>query len=213
MRRRPNRSKRPFAPTRPCSPRCATCRAWRSATCERKGQLSHDTRDQIAQHQTAFAICVNDQLTRWPVQPRKGPAFRCEVLGCSTDVSKARGGRGTPRNANGDPPKLKGLNSSSQGGFGPRFRQAFREALVHLYTVSPPDPSEQARFTPSSRACPTPRAILMCIQGTAFTMTQGRRLRQGRLLWRQRQLGKSKESCDPDTSKSEVLQRQRQGGR
>jgi hypothetical protein len=27
------------------------------------------TRDQIAQHQAAFAMCVNDQLTHSPVQP------------------------------------------------------------------------------------------------------------------------------------------------
>jgi hypothetical protein len=65
------------------------------------------------------------------------------------------------------------LDSNSQGEFGPRFWQSFRDSLVHLYTMSLPDPSEEARFTLSSRTYPTPRAILMRTQGTAFTMTRG----------------------------------------
>jgi hypothetical protein len=40
-------------------------------------------------------------------------------------------------------------------------------------TVALPDPSEEARFTLSTRTYPTPRAILMRCQGTAFTMTRG----------------------------------------
>ena len=46
--------------------------------------------------------------------------------------------------------------------------------MGHLYdTVSLPDPSEEARFTLSTRTYPTPRAVLMHCQGTAFTMTRG----------------------------------------
>ena len=74
---------------------------------------------------------------------------------------------------NGDPPKLQGLDSNAQGEFGPRFWQSFRDSLAHLYTMSLQDPSEEARFTLSSRTYPTPRAILMRTQGTAFTMTRG----------------------------------------
>jgi hypothetical protein len=74
----------------------------------------------------------------------------------------------------GPPPKLRGLDSNPQGAFGPRFWQAFRDTVVHLYdTVSLPDPSEVARFTLSTRTYPTPRAVLMHCQGTAFTMTRG----------------------------------------
>ena len=69
-------------------------------------------------------------------------------------------------------PKLQGLDSNPQGHFGPRLWQAFRDTLAHLYTVSLPDPSEEARFSLSTRTYPTPRAILMRCQGTAFTMTR-----------------------------------------
>ena len=69
-------------------------------------------------------------------------------------------------------PKLRGLDTNREGAFGPRFWQAFRDTLVHLYTVSLPDPSEEARFTLSTRTYPTPHAILMRTQGTAFTMTR-----------------------------------------
>jgi AraC-like DNA-binding protein len=66
------------------------------------------------------------------------------------------------------------MDSNPQGASGPRFWQAFRETVAHLYdTVSLPDPSEEARFTLSTRTYPTPRAILMRCQGTAFTMTRG----------------------------------------
>jgi len=78
----------------------------------------------------------------------------------------------TDKGDGGSSPRLRGLDSNPQGAFGPRFWQAFRETLVHLYTVSLPDPSEEARFTLSTRTYPTPRAILMRCQGTAFTMTR-----------------------------------------
>jgi AraC-like DNA-binding protein len=77
------------------------------------------------------------------------------------------------RTENGSSPKLQGLDSNVQGDFGPRFWQGFRDSLAHLYTVSLPDPAEEGRFTLSSRTYPTPRAILMRTQGTAFTMTRG----------------------------------------
>ena len=71
-------------------------------------------------------------------------------------------------------PKLRGLDSNPQGAFGPQFWQAFRDTVGHLYdTVALPDPSEEARFTLSTRTYPTPRAVLMRCQGTAFTMTRG----------------------------------------
>jgi AraC-like DNA-binding protein len=70
-------------------------------------------------------------------------------------------------------PKLRGLDSNPQGDFGPRFWQAFRDTVAHLYTVSLPNPSEEARFTLSTRTYATPRGILMRCQGTAFIMTRG----------------------------------------
>ncbi len=73
----------------------------------------------------------------------------------------------------GASPRLRGLESNPQGAFGAKFWQAFRDTVVHLYTLSLPDPSEEARFTVATRTFPTPRAILMSCQGTAFTMTRG----------------------------------------
>jgi AraC-like DNA-binding protein len=71
-------------------------------------------------------------------------------------------------------PKLLGLDSNPQGAFGPQFWQAFGGTVAHLYdTLSLPAPSEEARFTLSTRTYPTPRAILMRCQGTAFIMTRG----------------------------------------
>jgi AraC-like DNA-binding protein len=71
-------------------------------------------------------------------------------------------------------PKLRGLDSNPQGAFGPQFWQAFCDTVRHLYdTVSLPDPSEEARFTLSTRTYPTPRAVLMRCRGTAFIMTRG----------------------------------------
>jgi AraC-like DNA-binding protein len=70
-------------------------------------------------------------------------------------------------------PKLQGLDSNPQGDFGQRFWQAFRATLAHLYTLTLPGPSEEARFTLSTRTYATPRGILMRCQGTAFIMTRG----------------------------------------
>ncbi|MCP4620293.1 MAG: AraC family transcriptional regulator [Bradyrhizobium sp.] len=70
-------------------------------------------------------------------------------------------------------PKLQGLNSNPKGEFGPRFWQAFRDTVAHIYTLSLPTPSEEARFTLSSRIYQTPRAILTHSKGTAFIMTRG----------------------------------------
>jgi AraC-like DNA-binding protein len=70
-------------------------------------------------------------------------------------------------------PKLQGLDSNPQGDFGQQFWRAFRASLAHLYTLSLPDPSEEARFTVSTRTYATTRGILMRRQGTAFIMTRG----------------------------------------
>jgi len=70
-------------------------------------------------------------------------------------------------------PKLQGLDGNPQGEFGPQFWQAFRESFAHIYTVTLPSPSEEARFTLSTRTYHTPNAILMCSQGTAFIMARG----------------------------------------
>jgi AraC-like DNA-binding protein len=51
--------------------------------------------------------------------------------------------------------------------------QAFRETVQHIYTLSLPDPSEEARFTLATRTYPMPRSILLHNRGTAFTMTRG----------------------------------------
>jgi AraC-like DNA-binding protein len=88
-----------------------------------------------------------------------------------TDVSAK-----SPVTDNGDggsSPKLQGLDSNPQGEFGPQFWQAFRDTFARIYTLSLPDPSEEARFTLSTRTYHTPRAILMRSQGTAFIMTRG----------------------------------------
>ncbi len=70
-------------------------------------------------------------------------------------------------------PRLQGLDSNPQGEFGPQFWQAFRDTFAHIYALSLPDPSEEARFTLSTRTYHTPRAILMRSRGTAFLMTRG----------------------------------------
>jgi AraC-like DNA-binding protein len=69
--------------------------------------------------------------------------------------------------------KLRGLDSNPEGHFGPRLWQAFRDNVTPLYAVSLQDPSEEARFSLSTRAYATPRAILRRCQGTALTMTRG----------------------------------------
>jgi AraC-like DNA-binding protein len=70
-------------------------------------------------------------------------------------------------------PKLQGLDSNPEGHFGPRLWQAFRDNVAPLYAVSLAAPSEEARFSLSTRAYATPRAILRRCQGTALTMTRG----------------------------------------
>lgn len=79
----------------------------------------------------------------------------------------------TDRGDGGSSPKLQGLDSNPEGEFGPQFWQAFRDTFAHIYTLSLPAPSEEARFTLSTRTYHTPRAILMRSQGTAFIMTRG----------------------------------------
>jgi AraC-like DNA-binding protein len=71
------------------------------------------------------------------------------------------------------PAKLRGLDSNPQGAFGPQFWAAFRDTVLHLYTVSLQHPADEARFTLATRTYPTPRAILMRTQGTGFIMTRG----------------------------------------
>ena len=73
----------------------------------------------------------------------------------------------------GASPKLRGLDGNPHGAVGPRVWQALRDTLSHLYTLSLPAPSEEARFTLSTQTYPTPRAVLRRCQGTAFTMTRG----------------------------------------
>jgi AraC-like DNA-binding protein len=70
-------------------------------------------------------------------------------------------------------PKLQGFDTNTQGEFGPRFWRAFSSAVAHLYILSLPDPSEEARFTASTRIYATPQGMLMRCQGTAFIMTRG----------------------------------------
>jgi AraC-like DNA-binding protein len=70
-------------------------------------------------------------------------------------------------------PRLHGLDSNPRGAFGPQIWQAFRGAVVHLYTVSLRDPADEARFALSTRTHATSKGILMRCQGTAFIMTRG----------------------------------------
>ena len=80
----------------------------------------------------------------------------------------------TDNGGGGSPPKLRGLDSNPQGALGPRFWQAFRDTVGHIYdTVSLPHPSEEARFTLTTRTYPMPRSILLHNQGTAFIMGRG----------------------------------------
>lgn len=73
----------------------------------------------------------------------------------------------------GSSPKLQVFDGNPQGEFGTQFWRGFRDTVAHIYTLSLPDPSEEARFTVSSRTYPMPRALLMRSQGTAFIMTRG----------------------------------------
>src|SRR5262249_25905069 len=92
----------------------------------------------------------------------------------SADDSQAEVPAKPDKGDRGSSPQLRGVDSNPQGAFGPRFWQAFRDTVMHIYdTVSLADPSEEARFTLSTRTYPTPHAVLMRCQGTAFTMTRG----------------------------------------
>jgi AraC-like DNA-binding protein len=101
--------------------------------------------------------------------------------GNSTTTSVASGSRAvvltvpgvTDKGEGRTSPKLEGLDSNPQGHFGPQFWRAFRDTVTHLYTVSLPRPSEEARFTLATRTYATPQAVLMRCQGTAFTMARG----------------------------------------
>ena len=73
----------------------------------------------------------------------------------------------------GSSPKLRGFDGNPQCDFGPRFWQAFRTTLAHLYKVSLLDPSQEERFTLSTRTYATPQGTLMRCQGTGFSMTRG----------------------------------------
>lgn len=77
------------------------------------------------------------------------------------------------REEGGSSPTLQAFDGNPQGEFGPQFWQRFRGTVAHIYTLSLPNPSEQARFTLSSRTYPLPRALLVRSQGTAFIMTRG----------------------------------------
>jgi AraC-like DNA-binding protein len=80
----------------------------------------------------------------------------------------------TNNNGNGgSSAKLQGFDSNPQREFGPRFWHAFRDTFAHIYTLSLPEPLEEARFTLSTRTYHTPSAILMRSQGTAFIMARG----------------------------------------
>ena len=67
-------------------------------------------------------------------------------------------------------PRLQRLDTNAEGAFGPQLWQAFRGSIAHLYTVSLPQPSDEARFTLTTRTYATPRGILMRAQGTGFVM-------------------------------------------
>jgi AraC-like DNA-binding protein len=69
-------------------------------------------------------------------------------------------------------PRLRGMDGNPQGHFGPQFWQAFCDTVGHLYKLSLSDPSEEGRFTLSTRTYATPKAILMRCQGTALSMTR-----------------------------------------
>ncbi len=69
--------------------------------------------------------------------------------------------------------KLKGLHSNPEGLSGPPFWKAFRDSLAHIYTLSLSAPSEEERFSVSTRIYQTPRAILTRSDGTGFVMTRG----------------------------------------
>jgi AraC-like DNA-binding protein len=96
---------------------------------------------------------------------------RIDVKDSSTDAPA--NSPATDKGNDGASPKLQGLDSNPRGEFGPQLWQAFRDSFAHIYALSLPDPSEEERFTLSTRTYHTPRAILMRSRGTAFIMTRG----------------------------------------
>jgi AraC-like DNA-binding protein len=96
---------------------------------------------------------------------------RSSFSASQSDVAGAPSG--TAKEDGGSAPRLQGLDSNPQGAFGPRMWQAFCETVEHIYTLSLPHPSEEARFTLATRTYPMPRAILLHNRGTAFTMNRG----------------------------------------
>jgi len=89
---------------------------------------------------------------------------RAAVLGAPSVTDKGEGGAS---------PRLRGLDRNPWRDFGPLIWQTFRDSLMHLSTVSLPNPSAEARFTFSARIYAMPRAILMGCQGTTLIMTRG----------------------------------------
>jgi AraC-like DNA-binding protein len=80
---------------------------------------------------------------------------------------------GTDEGEGGASRKLRGLEINPRGEFGPRLWSAFRDSVAHLYKVSLPDPSEEARYSLSMRTYAMPQAMLTRCQGTGFIMTRG----------------------------------------
>ncbi len=95
--------------------------------------------------------------------------------GANGSKSEVTASTSTPgKSDDGSSPRLQGMDSNPQGSFGPKFWQAFRNSVTHIYdAVSLPDPSEEARFTLAGRTYATPRAVLMHCKGTAFNMARG----------------------------------------
>jgi AraC-like DNA-binding protein len=79
----------------------------------------------------------------------------------------------TDEDDGGSTRKLRGLDTNPLGHCGPQMWQAFRDTVAHLYTMSLPGPSDEARFTLSTRTYAMPQAILMRCQGTGFIMERG----------------------------------------
>jgi len=79
----------------------------------------------------------------------------------------------TDKSDGGSSPKLRRLATNAEGHCGPHFWQAFRETVAHLYSLSLPNPSDEARFSLSTGFYVTTKGILMHCQGTAFIMTRG----------------------------------------
>jgi AraC-like DNA-binding protein len=90
-----------------------------------------------------------------------------------SQVGIPNGSFATEKGNGGSSPRLQGFDTNPQGESGPQFWRAFRDTFAHIYTLSLPAPSEEARFTLSTRTYHMPSAILMRSQGTAFIMARG----------------------------------------